>query len=154
IAPRRRRATLGRCLAAAAVVAAIAVPSGVAVQQAQRADRAEEQTTAIAEALSAPDARLVAEDVTGGGRAVAVVAAGSALFTAQALPVPADERVYQLWVVQDGEASSAGVLRPEDGLVTTRVGDLPDGAVLALTVEPAGGSAQPTTTPVVALATR
>ncbi|MFH5822894.1 anti-sigma factor domain-containing protein [Georgenia sp. AZ-5] len=147
---RHRRA---RWLAAAAILLVAAIPTGLAVQQAQRAQRAENEVTALAEALARPDAQLLGANVEGGGRAVAVVTDEVTIFAAQDLPALTDQRVYQLWIVDQGEASSAGVMQPEQGLVSTEIDDLPADSVLAITVEPAGGSEQPTTTPIVALPT-
>jgi anti-sigma-K factor RskA len=143
----------GRWIAAAAILLAAAVPTGLAVQQAQRAQRAEEQVTSLAEALARPDTQVVRADVEGGGRAVAVITADETIFTAQDLPPLREDRAYQLWVVAEGSPSSAGVLAAHEGSVSAEVDQLPDGAVLALTIEPAGGSTQPTTTPIVTLAT-
>jgi anti-sigma-K factor RskA len=143
----------GRWIVAAAVLLATAIPTGLAVQQAQRAQHAEEQVTSLAEALTRPDARVLRADVEGGGRAVAVVTDDDTIFSAQGLPALTDDRAYQLWVIDEGSPSSAGVLPADEGSVSAEVGQLPDGAVLALTVEPAGGSAQPTTTPILTLPT-
>lgn len=77
---------------------------------------------------------------------------GQALFVADGLP-PLDPResTYQLWAIVDGEAESLGLLGAPDsgGVATTVKLDDPDGLVLAVTVEPAGGSQQPTSDPVV-----
>lgn len=51
------------------------------------------------------------------------------------------ERTYQLWQIEDGTPVSLGVF--ERGLLVT----LPPGATVAVSVEPPGGSPQPTTTP-------
>ncbi|MEE6294922.1 anti-sigma factor [Georgenia wangjunii] len=140
-----------RWLAAAAVLVAAAVPSVLAIEQGRRADEAEEQVAIVAEALAEPGATLVSEDVAGGGRAVAVVGAEAAVFAADGLGELAADEVYQLWVIDDGGPESAGVLVVADGRVSAEVEDLPAGAVLAMTVEPAGGSTQPTSDPVVAI---
>lgn len=146
-APRR-----GRWLAAAVALAAAAVPGVIAVQQYNRATQAEEQLTTVAEALAEPGAQLLAADVAGGGRAVAVVGADTSVFSARDLPSLSSEEDYQLWVVDDGGARSAGVLTVAAGRTSAELADLPDGATIAMTVEPAGGSTQPTSDPVVALA--
>ncbi|WP_447924444.1 anti-sigma factor [Georgenia muralis] len=140
-----------RWLAAAAVLLAAAVPGTLAVQQAQRAQLAEDQVTAITEALARPGAELLSADVAGGGRAIAVVGGDGAIFTVRDLPNLDGDQDYQLWVIDDGAPVSAGIVRARDGLASTEVAQVPDGAVLAMTVEPAGGSAQPTTAPVVAM---
>lgn len=141
-----------RWLAAAAVLVAAAVPTVLAVQQQQRADEAEQQLATVAEALARPGAELVAQDVTGGGRAVAVLSEDTSVFAARGLSALPEDEDYQLWVVLDGAATSQGVLTVAEGETSAEVEELPAGAVLAMTVEPAGGSPQPTSDPVVALA--
>jgi anti-sigma-K factor RskA len=148
--PARRRGKALRLLAAAVILIGIAVPSGIAVLQAQRAERAEEQVELLADALSEPGASLVRSDVSGGGKAVLVTGGPTALLAFSGLPELSGQD-YQLWVVQDGVPTSAGVLHPRDGLLTTELADIPPTATLAVTIEPAGGSAQPTTDPLVLL---
>ena len=81
-------------------------------------------------------------------------AASGLVLSGANVPVPANGRTFQLWVVPKGGASpvSAGVFLPQvDGQVlliaetSLRPGDA---AALAISDEPAGGSAQPTTKPV------
>jgi anti-sigma-K factor RskA len=62
-----------------------------------------------------------------------------------ALPSLNGQRVYQIWAIHDGTATSAGLLDdPEHGAAMA----LPNaGTLVAITVEPAGGSRAPTTTP-------
>ena len=58
-----------------------------------------------------------------------------------------DQHVYQLWSINGGAPTSAGVL---DDPGTGASMDLPaTGSQVAITVEPAGGSDQPTTEPIV-----
>ncbi|HIZ35240.1 MAG TPA: anti-sigma factor [Candidatus Ruania gallistercoris] len=146
--PRRRQ--LRWWAAAAAVLAAVAVPTGIAIQQEQRAARAEDQVQAITEALAESDAVLVTAPVTGGGHAAMVRSADGALVALRDLPALTD-RDYQLWLIEDDVPSSAGVLSARDGLATAQVSDTPAGAALAVTIEPTGGSTQPTSDPVVVL---
>jgi anti-sigma-K factor RskA len=61
------------------------------------------------------------------------------------LPTLDEEHVYQLWAVHGGTVESVGVLKPEEGAYMAM--PTPDTEV-AITVEPAGGSAQPTTDPI------
>ena len=91
-------------------------------------------------------------DVAGGGTATAVLTSDRALFSATGLPDAGDDSAYQLWVVtSDGQAASAGVLADDAGSVRQLADDFSAGDALAITVEPAGGSTQPTTTPLVVL---
>ncbi|MEU2179610.1 anti-sigma factor [Streptomyces thermolilacinus] len=153
-----RRWTAAR-LALAACVAACAVLGGVAVQQYQEARRAEAEARAaqrqaaeLARVLAAPDARTVAGALGGGARATVVVSRGEdrAVFLAAGLPELPDSRTYQLWFARDGEMRPAGLVRGDGAVVM-------DGAVggatgMGVTVEPAGGSPQPTTEPLAVMA--
>ena len=90
--------------------------------------------------------------MTGGGAATAILTDDAALFSAAGLPDPGDDHVYQLWVIDGDEAASVGVLADDDGTVRQLADDFTEGSALAITVEPSGGSTQPTTTPLVVLA--
>jgi len=67
-----------------------------------------------------------------------------------------DDKVYELWYI-DGEGSpiSAGLFTIPDSGHTYSVleGEMTAGATVGVTVEPAGGSKQPTTEPVIAIPT-
>jgi anti-sigma-K factor RskA len=68
-----------------------------------------------------------------------------ALLTAARLPTPPDGRVYQVWVIGPAGTRSAGFLSGT-GLALTGVRA---GERVGVTVEPAGGTSRPTTTPIV-----
>lgn len=143
----RRVASLG---IAAAVVAAVAVPTGIAVQARHEQQQLRVEADRIARMLADPDAVLVTGAVQGGGDASALVADGGVLFATTGLDRAAAGHDYQLWVVDGDSISSAGLVTPREGSSTTVVSTRP-GVVLAITVEPAGGSDQPTGDPIVAL---
>lgn len=153
--PRPRRNGAGawhKFALAAAIAGALAVPTTLAVQNEQRAEQAEQQMAAIEEAMRYPGARLVQGEVAGGGSAAAVLMDGEAIFTASDLPDPGEGRAYQLWRGDGEEMVSVGVLEANGGRVTTSVeADIPV-EVLAVSIEPAGGSTTPTTEPIVVLA--
>lgn len=151
--PRRHGPGRWQRFALAAVVAgALAVPATVAYQTSQRAEQAEQQVAALEQAMREPGATLVQGDVAGGGRAAAVLTDGTAVFTASDLPDPGEGLAYQLWRADGETMVSAGVLSTHDGRVTTTVSaDIPVD-VLAVSIEPAGGSTAPTTDPIVVLA--
>ncbi len=112
------------------------------------------QQRAIAAVLSAPGARLVMKPTSLGGEATIVVAAKlhKFIFTSTGLPALASARVYQLWVLgPGGSATSAGLLSMAANGQTTPVlaSGLAAGDQVGVTVEPAGGTAKPTTTPIV-----
>lgn len=146
----RRRRWTGLAAAVAAVVA-VAVPTTVAVRATQEQSRLEAQADAIERMLADPDATILHGDVEGGGRASVLAAGDDMFFRASDLPDAGDDHDYQLWVVEpDGAVVSAGVLDVQDGSTSRLVQGEP-GVGMAVTVEPAGGSEQPTADPVVAL---
>lgn len=146
----RRRRWTGLAAAVAAVVA-VAVPTTVAVRATQEQSRLEAQADAIERMLADPDATILHGDVAGGGQASVLAAGDDMFFRASDLPDAGDDRDYQLWVVEpDGAVVSAGVLDVQDGSTSRLVQGEP-GVGMAVTVEPAGGSEQPTADPVVAL---
>lgn len=147
----RRRRSLRVLAAAAALVVAVGIPTGVAIVQYQRAEQAQEQADLLAEAITRPGAQLVSSPVEHGGQAVAVLAESMAVLVVHGIPELHDGD-YQLWVVRDGHAQSAGVLAWHDGRLEAQVEEFGAGAALALTAEPMGGSDQPSSDPLVVLA--
>ncbi|MEW2162808.1 anti-sigma factor [Streptomyces sp. NPDC007084] len=147
--------------ALAACVAAAVALGGTSVWQNHRAGleqgRAEQRLSLVTALLAAPDTQSQSLPLTGDATARLVVShrVDRALFTAEAVPSPGSGRVFELWF------NDAGVMRPA-GLVaasTRPVALVLDGGVgpasgLGVTVEPAGGSAHPTSTPVALLGFR
>jgi anti-sigma-K factor RskA len=119
------------------------------LQQSQAGNRA------IAAVLAAPGARIETVPASVGGSVIAVLSIRQheAVVTTAGVPAPAGTRVYQLWVMSPSGARSAGLLPASHAGSTAPV--LAVGVVagdrLGVTVEPAGGAAQPTTTPVVVM---
>jgi anti-sigma-K factor RskA len=148
----RPRAGLAAALLtlAAAVAFLLVMQLGTSGQLRQARD----DNLAIAAVLAAPDARLESLQAAVGGRVTAVVSLRhhEAVVTTAGLPRPPGSRVYQLWVI-----TGAGTARSVGLLAITSTGsagpalaaDVLPGDRLGITVEPAGGTAQPTTTPVV-----
>lgn len=70
---------------------------------------------------------------------------GRVLFVTDGLPDPGEDRTYQLWLIDEDGPRSAGVFDAEGGTVTVVLeGTAEPGATVGLTVEPDGGSTQPT----------
>lgn len=86
------------------------------------------------------------------GEAAAIVASGSGtLFVAEALPPAPSERVYQLWLLQDGEIVARPIFETDQGLAVVHISQAPGSFdQVMVTLEPAGGSDEPTTDPVLA----
>jgi anti-sigma-K factor RskA len=72
-------------------------------------------------------------------------------FIATDLPPVSTDRAYQLWFVTPGGPVNAQVFTPDGRggaeLIAAVPPGMPDPTVLAVTLEPAGGSTQPTTVP-------
>jgi anti-sigma-K factor RskA len=112
----------------------------------QRADR-------IQEVLAAPDAALRAGDLTGGGRVTVVVsdAEDAGVVVLADAPPPGPDRAYQLWVVDDVKPISVGLLPAGRSQATELIQGVRGRSAFAVSLEPAGGSPQPSTTPLVAI---
>ena len=145
VVPLRSRASRASgLLAAAAVLAAIGL-GGWAVQNREAADDATAQTEQLTQLLAAGDVRTVSGRFTsgGGGTIVMSPSRGEAVLVGSELAELPDGRVYEAWTI-DGEVPvPAGTFSPDDKVVP-----LPDTAFsaksVAVTVEPKGGSDQPT----------
>jgi len=139
--------------AVAAVSVAVAVALGVIqVSTQHRLDSAREQNQAIAAVLAAPDARIVTQATSAGGTASVVVsrAERKIVFTSAGLPPLAGGKVYQLWLIGPPRVRSAGLLPLPSAGKTAPVlaSGLVAGDKVGMTVEPAGGTSLPTTTPI------
>jgi anti-sigma-K factor RskA len=82
---------------------------------------------------------------------IASATEGSAVVTLGGYGTPAGGRVHQLWLMRPGaQPRSLGLFEGDTPLVATGLGT--SATSLAVTVEPGGGSPQPTTQPIVQLA--
>jgi Anti-sigma-K factor rskA len=151
-----RLATAGVAVLAAAAVAA-AVVLGVRQSDVQhQLTQAQARTHAVAAVLAAPDARLARSTTKVGGVATVVSSQSrhAVIITTAGLPALAGGKVYELWFVAGTSARRAGLLpAPVAGRTAPLLArGLVRGDAVALTVEPAGGTNKPTTTPILALA--
>ena len=110
------------------------------------------QLQPVAQVLAAPDARIAAgSGVHGAGSATVVTAASlnAGVLTVSGLPGEPEGSTYQAWLIGASGPRSAGLIGAS-GTTSSPIllRDIHDANKVALTVEPAGGSAQPTTTPV------
>ncbi|HYQ67041.1 anti-sigma factor [Actinophytocola sp.] len=153
VVPLRRRSLAQRLTTVAAAVFFVAAAGlgVVVVRQDNQLDAARAQATQLEQILKAPDAELLTLDGSGGATGSMKVAVSrqqdKMLLLSGNLATAPDGRDYQLWTLADGRPSSRGLLEPAGGNLTYEVGDLGDADVVAITVEPAGGSRQPTEQP-------
>ena len=110
---------------------------------------------ALAKILGAPHVTLLSQATAKGGVAVVVLDAAKRqlVVATSGLPALPPGKVYQLWLIGPVKIVSAGLLPEAQGGVTPPVvaTGIVKGDKLGLTVEPAPGSKQPTTTPILAL---
>ena len=100
----------------------------------------------VTDFLSTPDVRLFSATGPDGATGTAVVSASrdELLFLSRNLPAPPADHVYQLWFVGAGDPRPAGLL-PVTGSAPMMASGVSGAQEVALTVEPRGGSATPTT---------
>jgi len=118
-------------------------------------DSTQQQASALAQINAAPDAQRASAAVTGGGTATLVWSAqlGTSALIANDLPNLPNDKTYELWYIRDGKATSAGTMDAAGAGSTWKVlaGTMKAGDTVGVTVEPSGGSPQPTTNPIVAI---
>ncbi|MFI6623980.1 anti-sigma factor domain-containing protein [Streptomyces sp. NPDC050528] len=142
--------------ATATAAAALVVASLFAVQANRTQDELnaqQAQSRDIAHVLAAPDARATT-GADAAGRSIGVIASaseGRAVVTLSGYGALPSGRVRQLWLMRPNvQPRSLGLFKDDTPLVTSGLDKT--ATSLAVTVEPDGGSAQPTTQPVVQLA--
>lgn len=151
-----RRFQLRIATAIGAVAAVVALILGIMNASTERQLTQERaQSRQIAAVLAAPDARIVARHTASGGIATVVVSAQrrAVIITTAGLPTLPGGEVYELWLMGPPGTRRAGLLPAAS---SGRAGPvlatgLTRGDQLGMTVEPAGGTARPTTTPIVVI---
>jgi anti-sigma-K factor RskA len=72
-----------------------------------------------------------------------------AILVVEDMPSMPDDRTGQVWVIRDEKPEPSGLLEPSGNMAATAITTNLDGAdAIAVTVEPAGGSDEPTSDPV------
>lgn len=139
----RRRALL---LAAAAAVVALGA-GAVVVSQQPWEDTPPSATQAV---LDAPDSESSSVDLPDGATATVTHSdsLGQAVIVTHDLSEPPDGMVYQLWLAQPEGMVSAGLMPEKSDQTTLLEGDAATATAVGITVEPDGGSPQPTSEPI------
>lgn len=142
----------------AEVVAAEAANAEVAALTARLAEveaaAAQPTTSAIADVLSAPDVVTVAVELDGvHGRVVASATRGEAVFVADGFDPAPHAHTYELWFIHDDRVVPAGLFDPDERGRATRVmtGDVASAVAVGITIEPEGGSLEPSGEPMMVL---
>ncbi|SDT30431.1 Anti-sigma-K factor RskA [Friedmanniella luteola] len=147
---RQRRITRVLSLAVAAALVVALGLGGWVVSLTQR-ETPVAASNLETELLNAPDVKGYSIPVAGGGQAtfVASKSLNRALFSSGDLPALPADKTYQLWTLS-GSLTEPGVIRADNlvsGGATAKSwlrGPVAESGALAISVEPAGGSAQPT----------
>jgi hypothetical protein len=136
----------------AAGVAAAAVLAAVQVSTQDQLNAVQAHSQDIAAVLAAPDARIVSAPTSVGGTAIVVVSSTEAkmVVTSSGLPALPSSKVYELWLIGPSGTRPAGLLpAPSSGKTAPVLASgIRAGDKVGMTVEPAGGTSSPTTTPI------
>lgn len=140
--------------AAAAVIVAVAGLGGALLHvtgEQQELDeslaQSQEQLDQAEQLLTAPDVRTETVDMGDDAGMTVVSSMSKQMFQVRAHGAPSvpEDRVMQLWLIDDTGAHSVGFLA--DSAVTVDGSEFAGGALVGVTEEPAGGSEQPTSDP-------
>ena len=156
---RRRQAPNWMGWAAAAIaIVLLAVLSAYGLnlrQQADQANQRAEQIAAAVAAMTAPGSQVAILHGTGTAAGVngfaAFPASGGGYVVMTDVPHAPNGMTYQAWYIVDKQATSAGVMTvgPDGNVVASGMEPLPGTQAVAFTLEPDGGSDQPTSQPII-----
>lgn len=141
---------------AAAVLAGVATGLGIQdLSQRHQISQSESHAQQLAALLAAPDVHVGVGKVHGGGTVTIVESRelNQVAVTLADMPTLPAGKAYQLWMIGPSGIRSSGVVtKAETNSSTPILADgLGNAVTLGMTVEPAHGSAQPTTTPILLL---
>ncbi len=145
----RIRRVAPRIVLAAAIAAAVLGIGGFVAEK-DRADDLSAERSRMEAVLTAEDGAMTVDDASGGGnvRVVASKSHDAAVVLGESLPTLGDDKTYQVWHMEDGKPTSVGLLGQGPGMLYAKGSNAAD--AYAVTVEPAGGSPQPTSEPIAA----
>jgi anti-sigma-K factor RskA len=106
----------------------------------------------VANLQDTPQSRMVALEGTGAAQQahaeVMILEDHRAVLMAEDMPRVPEDRTYQIWVIEGDVPQPGGLFEPQGESVAAVVEKpLGEGDVIAVTIEPDGGSPQPTTHP-------
>lgn len=142
-------------IVAVAAVVGLVVGGGILSNVVSESREQSVQADRLAAINAADDRQQAVADVTGGGTATLVWSnelLESAVIVDGMDPLP-EEKVYELWYIGESGPRAAGTFTVGESGTSWRVleGEMQAGDVVGVTIEPRGGSEQPTTDPVVAI---
>lgn len=144
-----RRSPWSTLVAAAAAV--VLLGAGGTVIWNEFAPEETQNLSATDQVLQAADAQEATVDLLDGAEATLVRSEtlGQAVLITQALPAAPSGKAYQMWLLTDGTSpSSAGMMAAAANQTILLKGDAAKATAAAITIEPIGGSSQPTSEPI------
>lgn len=147
----RRASLLARRwpLGVAACLAGLAIGIGTYTGLPNSGPRPAGQVQAV---QAAPGARTLTVTTAAASATVTLDAANTRMtFTARGLREPGPGRTYQLWLLEPDGPRPAATFTPSAGTATAVINGPGSAGTVLVTEEPAGGSAQPTTQPILAV---
>ncbi|OEV06761.1 anti-sigma factor, partial [Streptomyces nanshensis] len=146
------RFALAACLALAAAAGGVAAWQYRAAQDArEQAAQSRARQEELVRVLAASDARTTGRGELPGGASGTVVVSRErdrAAFLASGMDAPPGGKVYQLWFADGKKMRPAGLVDSHgDSTAQLMEGKVGRASAMGVTVEPAGGSPQPTTEP-------
>ena len=144
------RASRRRWFPVLAVAAALALIAGLGAVWQPWDDEPARTLTAAERVIGAPDAERVTLDVAGADATVIrSKAEGRAVLVATGMPPAPDDKVYELWLQDEtGHLEPAGLMPAGADNTVLLKGDASESTGVGITVEPAGGSDVPTSSPI------
>ena len=144
------RSAVPRLAAAAAFLVGTIGVGGYAIER-DKAHEADVRSTTITSVLAAPDAATTSKTFSTGGnvRLVASPAKDSAVIVANDLARLKGNKVYQVWMINGAGPKSQGTFTRSGTMIMRGAGGADS---VAITVEPEGGSKQPTSPPILKIA--
>ncbi|MBF4461700.1 MULTISPECIES: anti-sigma factor domain-containing protein [unclassified Rathayibacter] len=141
----------------AAAVAAVLIVGGVTLPPLLSSGPGQtQQQTALEQIRNAPDVQETVGVMASGGSATLVWSSslGRSALVVDDMAPPPEGKTYELWYIGSSGPVAAGTFDGGEGqTVAPLEGSLAQGAVVAVTVENAGGSPTPTSDPILAIAT-
>ena len=154
VVPLRRawyRSPLG--IAAAGLLVLTLGLSGFALETRHQLSDERVASDRITSIVADPSRQVRTATLAGGGSATVLSAQGRAVVLTSELAALPSDRDYQLWIIAGTKTTSVGLLSRTSGVSRTLVSGLPKAASVAISIEPDGGSEQPTTKPIAVIAT-
>jgi anti-sigma-K factor RskA len=144
----RRRGWLSVPLLVAAALALVALATTAFLQPWQDDDKGPLTAETV---LQADDVKSVAQQLPDGSAATVYVSRseGAAVVRTSHMTLAPEGKVYELWLqTPEGDMVPAGLMPDDPDATVLLDGDASDSTGVGITVEPDGGSPQPTTAPV------